>query len=266
MAETAENNSAQSNQQKLLGEVPPEPMPLDPDSMPPIEFISSQGGIFNIKGEPLGSDLDMVILSTKRVSSYFEGAFEPGVKRFPDCISSDGIAPQANSPSPQHPTCEGCPRAQWTEGTKGKNKPPACKDRVKLVGIRLRDKTGTMSPGITVMALGPVASLKKPAAGKESFSSYNYGVNTIAGKRVADVVTEMHIGAQSYVTFRSAPIPEKVPRGALRMLAQASRVEADREPTPQSKEYDIEEGTATVKEEAAKRTVEGKASGKGRKF
>lgn len=261
-------NNGEAQQQKLLGEAPPEPIPLDPDSMPPIEFISSQGGIFNLKGEPLGSDLDMIVLATKRISSYFEGAFEPGVKRFPDCISSDGIAPQANSPNPQNATCGGdnpCPRAQWTEGTKGKNKPPACKDRVKLVGIRLKDKTGTMSPGISVMALGPVASLKKPMAGKESFASYNYGVNTIEGKRISEVTTSMHIGAKSYVNFKSSPIPEKVPRNALQVLTQAARMEADREATPRSVEYDAE-GTATVQQEAAKRTVDGKASGKGRKF
>jgi hypothetical protein len=240
-------------------------IPLDPDSMPPIEFLSSQGGIFNVKGEIVGADIDMIILATKRVSSYFEGAFEPGVKRFPDCISSDGIAPQANAPNPQHATCEGCPRSEWTEGERGKNKPPACKDRVKLVGIRLKDKIGTMSPGLTVLALGPVASLKKPMAGKESFSSYNYGVNTIEGKRVSEVVTSMHLAAQSYVTFKSSPIPEKVPKGALRMLAAASRIEADREPSPRSVEYAVE-GTEGVKQEAAKRTVEGKASGKGRKF
>jgi hypothetical protein len=61
---------------------------------------------------------------------YYKGDFEEGNTGKPDCMSNDGIAPDAQVENPVSKTCAVCPKNVWGSGRNGKGK--ACQDSRRL--------------------------------------------------------------------------------------------------------------------------------------
>ncbi len=70
--------------------------------------------------------------------AYYIGKFNPEEDiKAPDCYSFDGVHPDPNAESHQHPTCQGCPRNCFGTATDGSGKPTggkACSD-IKVLAV-----------------------------------------------------------------------------------------------------------------------------------
>lgn len=92
-----------------------------------------------------GPYVDVIIIGANSSKSrqYYDQPYDPNNPMSPACFSDNGIAPSTASPSPQHSTCNGCPRAAWGSKTSlmtGKGI-PACSSRKKLACIVAGDPT-----------------------------------------------------------------------------------------------------------------------------
>lgn len=82
--------------------------------------------------------VDVVIIkaSKEKSKSFYLKGYDPETSegQKPDCSSIDGVAPAADSPSPQAKKCATCPHNQWGSkiGDKGATKGKACSDNVRL--------------------------------------------------------------------------------------------------------------------------------------
>lgn len=81
--------------------------------------------------------LDVILVTAREAlsKSYYEGEFQPGTSKQPDCKSADGIRPDADVKSPMNRTCADCRMNAWgskinkTTGGQGK----ACADYKMLI-------------------------------------------------------------------------------------------------------------------------------------
>lgn len=83
--------------------------------------------------------LDVIILATSKIKPrvFYGTAYNPDEAegRKPDCMSSDGVKPDANAEKPQCATCAACPQNVWGtkkrgDGTMGKGK--ACDETIRM--------------------------------------------------------------------------------------------------------------------------------------
>lgn len=81
--------------------------------------------------EPAQS-LEVVILDANPKFSkvYYAAEFEEGVNASPDCMSMNGITPDASIESPVASKCAACPKNEWGSGRNGRGK--ACSDSRRL--------------------------------------------------------------------------------------------------------------------------------------
>ncbi len=108
---------------------------------------------------------EMVILRGGEVPSHtwYKQGYQPGSEQPPDCSSTDGIAPDDASPSPQSDLCQTCPRHEWKmqkNGRKGRE----CSDHLRLaiypVSQNLIEKAIGHRLSEPVMFRIPAASMK----------------------------------------------------------------------------------------------------------
>lgn len=151
---------------------------------------------------PMAS-IEVVILKASNVISktwykdgYIEGSVAP-----PDCLSSNGLTPNANSPLKQAPTCALCPKNKFgsqikQDGTAGKGK--ACSDTKRLAVVPLPDINNEM--------LGGPMLLRVPAASLNDTAAYGAAVNKL-GYHYFAVGTRISFDAkESFPKFIYNPI------------------------------------------------------------
>lgn len=103
------------------------------------------GGLELIEGETPILELEGVIVHTKKTNVYYDKPFNPKIKAEPPrCYSKDGITPEADLKNkdgqllkPIHPTCKGCPMAEF--GTNSMKSGKACRN-LKPVYLLLSDQ------------------------------------------------------------------------------------------------------------------------------
>ena len=228
---------------------------LDPDAEIDREFVSTKGGAFTIDEKQIG-DIDMIILAAAPARSFFAGAYVPGEESFPDCFSvgRSGV-PSINSPAPQSPDCVSCPLSQW-DG----NSPPKCKERRKLVGLRVVN--GEINPKLTSINIPPtsVRGTKKNPGG---WRKYLGALGISNGLKVYDVVTGISCksnapqnGYRLEFVNKGPAIGVKVDPAILAGFKTMAAAEAIMEPKPKN---DVE---ADVVAEATKNTATGKTEAK----
>jgi hypothetical protein len=76
---------------------------------------------------------DFVILrkSAQPSHTWYKNGYQPGAKNPPECVSTDGIAPDDGVSEPQSNVCQVCPRHEWKDlpnGRKGRE----CTDSMRL--------------------------------------------------------------------------------------------------------------------------------------
>ena len=109
--------------------------------------ISIKGGVFRLMsdGKEITSiddrHLDVVIVNaaSKISRTYYEGAYEEGVSKAPDCWSADGEKPDPTADNPQGNDCASCPMNVKGSG-QGESK--ACRFSQRLAVVLANDISG----------------------------------------------------------------------------------------------------------------------------
>ena len=96
-------------------------------------FISTKGGEFKYKQEPLDSPLRVAIVGVAHENTYYDKAFDPESTEPPKCTaigrSQSTLAPPAEWPTKESESCKDCWANAWGSG-RGRGK--ACANRVRL--------------------------------------------------------------------------------------------------------------------------------------
>lgn len=173
--------------------------------------ISIKGKVFHIKrgdelemvsepGKPKvpARALEVVILAASAGKSkvYYKDGYKEGSTEKPDCMSSDGVAPSANSKNPQAKKCGTCPHNAWgskvsESGKKGK----ACADTMRLAVA----PAGMVSDAML---------LRVPAGSFSALGEYGERIGKF-GYQPHEVVTEVSFDftvAHQSMTFREMGI------------------------------------------------------------
>ena len=143
---------------------------------PSIVSVSFRAGIITIGGASVPDNkLPCIVVANTFENRYYSTPWDPEVIESPDCfaLSEDGMGmvPHANVEEPQHPTCDGCPMAEWKSDPSGRGG-KACKEIRKLILL-------PMSPGMVPEEIPKVemAVVKLPVTSVRKWSTY---VNEIA--------------------------------------------------------------------------------------
>jgi hypothetical protein len=218
---------------------------VDEDAKVRVEFLSAKGNVFTADNQVFKGGIDMVILQGKKVRSWFSGPYVDGVEAFPDCFSVGNKFPSKNSPKPQAADCESCPKAQW----QGKEA-PECKERRKLVGLRVKD--GKINPTLSVVSVFPT-SVSGTKAHPGGYRGYLSKLNLGQEKAKETVITHIDIesnapkpGARMEFTNIGDVSSLGVNPGVLAGFMSMATEEANMEPKPK----EDEEGTDDVKAKA----------------
>lgn len=114
--------------------------------------ISTKGGRFHVKREGVtslitriknkpsdpdepASYIDMVVLNLQKSKTFYIEGYTESSEAKPDCMSGDGVAPDAGAENPQCSTCGLCEHNVWGSGTNDKGeatKGKACSDNLRL--------------------------------------------------------------------------------------------------------------------------------------
>lgn len=90
-----------------------------------------------IEGEEPVTELEGVIIHTKKTNVYYAKPFNPNDVQPPDCYSLDGVTPDKQVVNPVHATCKGCPMAEF--GTNSMKSGKACRN-LKPLYVLLSDE------------------------------------------------------------------------------------------------------------------------------
>ena len=105
-------------------------------------------------------DLDVVIVGVApNVSKiYYEKSYVEGDDNPPDCYSLDGIAPDANVPKRQNPTCGNCPKNAWgSRVTDAGKRAKACQDSRRIALVPLGDIANESLGGPMLLRIPPTS-------------------------------------------------------------------------------------------------------------
>ena len=251
-------NEAQTEAKQL----PAAGIVVDPDAKINIEYLSTKGGALTVDQTVFKGGIDMVILEGAANRSFFAGAYVEGVETFPDCFSVGNVIPSKNSPNPQSSDCASCPNAAWV----GK-KAPACKERRKLIGLRVitDDKGRRINPTLSVVNVPPT-SVSGTAAHPGGWKGYLSKINLGQGKTKDAVVTHVALesnapkmGYRMEFTNVGDLAELNLHEGVVAGFKAMAAAEAKFEPKPK------DDTDAEVEAKAAEAAAP-KPSGKGKKF
>jgi hypothetical protein len=143
-------------------------------------------------GDGARGSIEVVILKSSPVISkiYYAGGYVDGSEARPNCWSTNGVTPDANSEK-IHSNCGTCPMNQWgariTEsGKQGK----ACTDSKRIAVVTLDDIDNEIMGGPMLLRV-PAASLKDLKSYGEKLSSIQYPYYAV-GTRIAFDVNEAY--------------------------------------------------------------------------
>ena len=139
--------------------------------------------------------LDVIVLTGNEHLSkvYYAGAFDPADVSPPDCWSDNGVGPSAQSASPQHAICAGCPQNAFGSrvNTATGSNMKACADRKKLAVVLGAD-TPVMVNGVAgvAKAYAQVYLLNLPTMSMRPWASYAKDIKN-RGVPMIGVVTRL---------------------------------------------------------------------------
>jgi hypothetical protein len=147
-------------------------------------------------GDGARTSIDVVIVRPSQFVSkmWYDGKWADGSHAAPDCMSSNGITPDAGIAKKQAVTCSSCKRNEWgsritPQGKKGKD----CQDKKRLAVVPAKDLRNELYGGAMLLAV-PAASLSAAAEYTEKLAA--------GGLNVHDVITRISFDpSQSYPKF-----------------------------------------------------------------
>lgn len=115
-------------------------------------------GKFQLGGEDLGDQLDVVVVDFVRQKNYFDAPFDEDNPSSPACfaLSATGfdMEPHDTAPDPQSETCEGCWANEFGSDSRGKGK--ACRDSY-LMAVLHQDDLEVEDPVLAYLRVPPTS-------------------------------------------------------------------------------------------------------------
>ena len=155
------------------------------------QFISTRGGQFTVGGSATKS-LDVVVLDWVLENALYVGNYNPDAPAIPVCYAFSrsengeaGLAPHADSKSPQCAQCAGCPANEFGSAATGKGK--ACKNMRSLLVLLRTD----VAEGPDAIAKAEAFTLKVPPASLKNWSGYVGSLADTAGLHPISAVTQL---------------------------------------------------------------------------
>ena len=128
-------------------------------------FISLKGGRMTYQEQTVPNDqLECIVVANVHERTMYDRPYDPDDTGPPDCFAqatdAGDLVPHPNVPNPVHPTCRGCPKAEF--GTAKQGKGPACKTYRKLA----------LMPADADPASAELAIMRVPPTSVRNFSQY----------------------------------------------------------------------------------------------
>lgn len=131
--------------------------------------------ILDANDEPVPSIPVVIVKAAKEISKIYYGRkYSEGDDAAPDCMSVDGVKPDASSPKPQATSCAGCKHNQWgSRITEAGKKAKECSDsrRVAVVPVGAT-KDLANAKIITNEEDGGVMLMRVPAMSLQDLATY----------------------------------------------------------------------------------------------
>ena len=135
-----------------------------------LKYGGEEQPVLDDNEEPKPSIEVVIIKASREISKiYYEKDYAEGDDSSPDCFSSDGTVPDAESLAPQSDTCANCSHNVWgSKITPAGKKSKACGDSRRIAVVPLDD--------ITNEAYGGPMLLRVPAASLQDLAKYGKGM------------------------------------------------------------------------------------------
>lgn len=172
-----------------------------------VGYISLKGGIMMYQEQQIPDNtLSCIVVANVAERTMYDRPYDPEDKDPPECFALGAdprsLLPHSNVHEPIHPTCKGCPKAEF--GTARQGKGPACKTYRKLLVM-------PFSASMTAedVEAADVAVLK---VSPTSVANWNKYATRVAGTGVptwgvvTDILVKPHPKKQFEISF-STPSP-----------------------------------------------------------
>ena len=138
-----------------------------------IRYRGEDRALMRDDGDGPRSSIEVVILKSPTHLSkvFYENGYEEGSVAPPDCLSSNGVTPDATATKKQAETCALCPRNVFGTGRNGKGK--ACSDAKRLAIAPLNDIENEAFGGPMLLRV-PAASLQDLAKFGDALKQMGY--------------------------------------------------------------------------------------------
>lgn len=127
---------------------------------PNVSRISLKSGVMSYGGDPVpGNTMEVIIVGGAYRNVFYAGAYDPDNIVNPTCFAladdAEGMVPHENVTNPEHPTCQGCPKAEWGSAMRNgrPSKGKACKETRRIMVIAANDATDAESIATAEMAI-----------------------------------------------------------------------------------------------------------------
>lgn len=198
---------------------------------PKVSKISLRAGIMQyMQQEVPGNSMEVVVLACAFRNTWYAGSFDPDNIVNPNCfavaVSKSGaaihMAPHPNVKEPVHPTCEGCPKAQWGTATRdGKpSRGKACKEGRRIIVMPASALEGADSVKSAELALMDI-----PVTSVNNWATFVNTVASTVSRPFWGVLTRVEVKPNVRSTFVVVFIPIDVIQDAAVITAVRDRIE-----------------------------------------
>ena len=168
---------------------------------PNISKINLKAGQITVGGVAVENNkLEAVILAATYRNTFYKGRYDPNNIVNPNCFAlsetDDDVVPSPDVTTPEHPTCEGCPRAEWGSDLNG-GRGKACKQTRRLV---LLPANALESPD--TIKIAELAIVDVPVTSVKNYSQYINVLSASIGLPAWAVVTEMSTKPDAKTQFK----------------------------------------------------------------
>lgn len=208
--------------------------------------ISFRGGTMTLNDQPLGNELQVIILAAQFERSYYPGAFTPGEAVVPSCYSRDNIAPAEEAAYQQSDECKGCRWNEFETAREGTGK--ACKEGLKLAMVAAETAGGEGTPVIAQARLSVLnaKAIRQDLNGIQAQPNIDHTVQAVCTLKVVPDQRSQYKASLIFDGYTPADVVDKL----VGLIEPA--VELLNEPYPASMALDPKEAEAKSK---PKRTV-----------
>jgi len=147
-------------------------------------ILSTKNKLFSLGGSNLGTEIDVVIVDSKKEHAYYDRPYDPDNPTCPTCFAIEDengeMYPHPTSPELQAEACNECPHNEFESAAVGKGK--ACKNSRRLA---------LLAYGAEGLDAGELAILKLPPTSLKNFGKYVKTITSALKRPTFAVVTKL---------------------------------------------------------------------------